>query len=172
MNFPLTSLRRCRCEGVRHCKWADEVIPEAPWILTPEFLLKYEIDYVAHDEDPYAAVGHDDVYNLVKREGLLRIYNMYLFLTSTARQVPAHKAHSWNLYHGPSLSNGVTVSIWRFQFQAKEGRKRRTELEWHIILTSAGDLPASRTAIEAGGCEILRKITRKPRHHPCFLNSA
>jgi len=58
-----------RCENVRHCKWADEVIPEAPWIITPEFLEKHKIDYVAHDEDPYAAVGHDDVYGPVKREG-------------------------------------------------------------------------------------------------------
>jgi len=58
-----------RCESIRHCRWADEVIPDAPWVITPEFLEKYKIDYVAHDEDPYAAVGHDDVYSLVKREG-------------------------------------------------------------------------------------------------------
>jgi len=58
-----------RCETVRHCKWADEVIPEAPWVLSPEFLEKHKIDYVAHDEDPYAAPGHDDVYTEVKREG-------------------------------------------------------------------------------------------------------
>ena len=69
----LRSLRRCRCESVRHCKWADEVVPEAPWIITPEFLEKYKIDYVAHDEDPYVAAGHDDVYNPVKREGSLYI---------------------------------------------------------------------------------------------------
>ncbi|KAF9649691.1 hypothetical protein BDM02DRAFT_1762149 [Thelephora ganbajun] len=58
-----------RCESVRHCKWADEVIPEAPWIITPGFLEKYKIDYVAHDEGPYAAAGHNDVYGPVKRQG-------------------------------------------------------------------------------------------------------
>ena len=67
---PLRSLWHGRCESIRHCRWADEVIPEAPWVITPEFLEKYKIDYVAHDEDPYAAVGHDDVYSLVKRECL------------------------------------------------------------------------------------------------------
>ena len=67
---PLRSLLRGRCESIRHCRWADEVIPDAPWVITPEFLEKYKIDYVAHDEDPYAAVGHDDVYSLVKRECL------------------------------------------------------------------------------------------------------
>jgi hypothetical protein len=69
MDYPLRSLRCGRCENIRHCKWADGVIPEAPWIITPEFLEKYKIDYVAHDEDPYTAVGHGDIYAPVKREG-------------------------------------------------------------------------------------------------------
>ena len=73
LDYYLGSLRRGRCENVRHCKWADEVIPEAPWIITPEFLEKYKIDYVAHDEDPYMAAGHDDIYSPVKREGSLWI---------------------------------------------------------------------------------------------------
>nr|CAD1826015.1 unnamed protein product [Ananas comosus var. bracteatus] len=30
-------------------KWVDEVIPDAPWVLTKEFLDKHQIDYVAHD---------------------------------------------------------------------------------------------------------------------------
>jgi len=70
LDRPLRSLYCDRCENVRHCKWADEVVPEAPWMITPEFLEKHKIDYVAHDEDPYVAVGLDDVYGPVKREGL------------------------------------------------------------------------------------------------------
>jgi choline-phosphate cytidylyltransferase len=45
------------------------VVPEAPWVLNSEFLAKFQIDYVAHDEDPYSAVGHDDVYTFVKNQG-------------------------------------------------------------------------------------------------------
>jgi len=58
-----------RCEGVRHCRWVDEVIPDAPWILDAAFLDKWKIDYVAHDEDPYIADGHDDIYAFVKKRG-------------------------------------------------------------------------------------------------------
>ncbi|KDQ16950.1 hypothetical protein BOTBODRAFT_30338 [Botryobasidium botryosum FD-172 SS1] len=59
-----------RCESVRHCRWADEVIPEAPWIIDDEFLKKWEIDYVAHDDEPYAGInGVDDVYGFVKEQG-------------------------------------------------------------------------------------------------------
>lgn len=35
-----------------HCRWVDEVIPDAPWVLTKEFLDKHQIDYVAHDALP------------------------------------------------------------------------------------------------------------------------
>lgn len=58
-----------RCEAVRHCRWVDEVVQDAPWVIDSDFLDKWEIDYVAHDEDPYAASGHDDVYSFVKQQG-------------------------------------------------------------------------------------------------------
>ena len=60
-----------RYEAVRHCKWVDEVVRDAPWVVTPEFLEKMDIDYVAHDALPYAdASGQaDDVYGPVKRMG-------------------------------------------------------------------------------------------------------
>src|SRR5687767_1195796 len=35
-----------RYESLRHCKWVDEVVTDAPWVLTPEFLEKHKIDYV------------------------------------------------------------------------------------------------------------------------------
>jgi choline-phosphate cytidylyltransferase len=47
----------------------DEVVAEAPWVINESFLKKYEIDYVAHDEDAYASAGHDDVYGYVKSLG-------------------------------------------------------------------------------------------------------
>ncbi|KAJ7058236.1 cholinephosphate cytidylyltransferase [Mycena amicta] len=58
-----------RLEGVRHCRWVDEVIADAPWIIDQAFLDAHQIDYVAHDEVPYAAEGHDDVYAFVKKQG-------------------------------------------------------------------------------------------------------
>lgn len=57
------------CEAVRHCRWVDQVVPEAPWILDAEFLEKYQIDYIAHDDDPYVTAGHDDAYAFVKSQG-------------------------------------------------------------------------------------------------------
>jgi len=60
-----------RYESLRHCKWVDEVIPDAPWVLTQEFMDKHQIDYVAHDSLPYADASGagKDVYEFVKSVG-------------------------------------------------------------------------------------------------------
>ncbi|OAP61109.1 hypothetical protein AYL99_03310 [Fonsecaea erecta] len=58
-----------RAETLRHCRWVDEVIPNCPWIVTPEFLEKHKIDYVAHDDEPYGADEGDDIYAPIKKEG-------------------------------------------------------------------------------------------------------
>lgn len=59
-----------RLEAVRHCRWVDEVVAEAPWVIDEAFIKKYEIDYVAHDEDPYASGDHEDVYGYAKGLGM------------------------------------------------------------------------------------------------------
>ncbi|KAJ0468315.1 putative choline-phosphate cytidylyltransferase [Helianthus annuus] len=60
-----------RYESLRHCKWVDEVIPDAPWVMNQEFIDKHRIDYVAHDSLPYADASGaaNDVYEFVKSIG-------------------------------------------------------------------------------------------------------
>ncbi|CEL53931.1 hypothetical protein RSOLAG1IB_06713 [Rhizoctonia solani AG-1 IB] len=59
-----------RCECVRHCRWVDEVVADAPWVVTQEFVDLHKIDYVAHDEDPYAGSdGTTDIYQMLKDQG-------------------------------------------------------------------------------------------------------
>ncbi|VFQ70418.1 unnamed protein product [Cuscuta campestris] len=60
-----------RYESLRHCKWVDEVIPDAPWVINQEFLDKHKIDFVAHDALPYADASGagNDVYEFVKAVG-------------------------------------------------------------------------------------------------------
>ncbi|KAI8364614.1 hypothetical protein BD560DRAFT_402887 [Blakeslea trispora] len=58
-----------RYESVRHCKWVDEVIEAVPWMVTQEFLDSHQIDYVAHDAEPYQSIESGDVYAFVKAQG-------------------------------------------------------------------------------------------------------
>ncbi|NP_001089299.1 phosphate cytidylyltransferase 1A, choline L homeolog [Xenopus laevis] len=59
-----------RYDAVQHCRYVDEVVRNAPWTLTPEFLQKHRIDFVAHDDIPYSSAGSDDVYKHIKEAGM------------------------------------------------------------------------------------------------------
>ena len=58
-----------RYESVTHCRYVDEVLRNAPWMLDIDFLDSYRIDFVAHDSQPYVAPGTGDVYTEVKSLG-------------------------------------------------------------------------------------------------------
>jgi choline-phosphate cytidylyltransferase len=58
-----------RAESLRHCKWVDEVIEDAPWIVTESFLKEHNIDFVAHDDEPYSSGDSDDIYQPLKAAG-------------------------------------------------------------------------------------------------------
>jgi choline-phosphate cytidylyltransferase len=34
---------RERVEAVSHCRYVDEVIPLAPWIITPDYMKKHQV---------------------------------------------------------------------------------------------------------------------------------
>ncbi|CBY24773.1 unnamed protein product [Oikopleura dioica] len=59
-----------RYEAVRHCKYADEVVQNAPWIIDDDFLDKNQIDFVAHDDEPYTIGSAEDAYGFVKEKGM------------------------------------------------------------------------------------------------------
>jgi choline-phosphate cytidylyltransferase len=58
-----------RYESLRHCRYVDEVITDAPWSLNDEFLQKHKIDLVAHDDIPYATNDQEDIYEPLKKKG-------------------------------------------------------------------------------------------------------
>ncbi|KAI1796618.1 hypothetical protein LXA43DRAFT_566809 [Ganoderma leucocontextum] len=59
-----------RCEVLRHCRWVDEVVPDALWTLHERFLRARQIDFVAIDEgtsiDPDCDRDRLKGYDLVK----------------------------------------------------------------------------------------------------------
>lgn len=59
-----------RYEALRHCRYVDEVVRDAPWELTDEFLQDHKIDFVAHDEIPYGTESSDDIYAPLKAKGM------------------------------------------------------------------------------------------------------
>jgi len=59
-----------RYEALRHCRYVDEVVVDAPWTLDDDFLATHKIDFVAHDDEPYTTGSSNDVYATVKSRGM------------------------------------------------------------------------------------------------------
>jgi len=59
-----------RYEALRHCRYVDEVVRDAPWQLDDEFLEKHKIDFVAHDDVPYTIGSGEDIYAWLKEKGM------------------------------------------------------------------------------------------------------
>lgn len=69
---PVTPLHE-RLIMVSALKWVDEVIPDAPYAITEEFMKKlfdeYNIDYIIHGDDPCLLPDGTDAYALAKKAG-------------------------------------------------------------------------------------------------------
>ncbi|PKA51167.1 ethanolamine-phosphate cytidylyltransferase [Apostasia shenzhenica] len=69
---PVTPVKE-RLIMVGAVKWVDEVIPDAPYAITEEFMNKlfneYNIDYIIHGDDPCLLPDGTDAYALAKKAG-------------------------------------------------------------------------------------------------------
>jgi choline-phosphate cytidylyltransferase len=95
-----------RYEAVAHCRYVDEVVKDAPWQLTPEFLEKYKIDFVAHDDLPYISNDSSDIYDWVKKAG--KFYATQRTEGISTSDVIARIIRDYDVYVSRNLARGYT----------------------------------------------------------------
>lgn len=59
-----------RYEALRHCRYVDEIIVDAPWELNEEYVQQNKIDFIAHDDIPYGSDESNDIYAPWKAKGM------------------------------------------------------------------------------------------------------
>lgn len=59
-----------RYEAVRHCRYVDEIVCDAPWEVDEDYLTYHKIDFIAHDDIPYSTDDCSDVYAKWKAKGM------------------------------------------------------------------------------------------------------
>ncbi|KAJ7224333.1 cholinephosphate cytidylyltransferase [Mycena pura] len=66
-----------RCEVLRHCRWVDEVLADAPCTLDTSFVLEHKIDYLAVEEGATVDPAYDKRrlkgYDEMKRNGIVML---------------------------------------------------------------------------------------------------
>lgn len=61
-----------RYAAVAACKWVDEVVKDAPYVTSLEYLDKYDCDYCLHGDDISTAEDGSDCYREIKEAGRYR----------------------------------------------------------------------------------------------------
>ncbi|XP_020594107.1 ethanolamine-phosphate cytidylyltransferase-like isoform X2 [Phalaenopsis equestris] len=107
-------------------KWVDEVIPDAPYAITEEFMKRlfneYNIDYIIHGDDPCLLPDGTDAYALAKKAGRYKQIKRTEGVSSTdivgrmllcvrERSSGDHHTHSslqrqFSHGHGPRVDDG------------------------------------------------------------------
>ena len=133
-----------RAECVKHCKWADEVILNCPWLIGLDYLDKLNCKYIAHDPEPYPYNDIDDVYGPFKKakrflatkrtEGISTTDIINRILVDYERYVERNvkkgmKPKELNISNGKYLEKRISI-LWK----SMEKRKGRNPLGYYFIL--------------------------------------
>ncbi|MCJ1279489.1 hypothetical protein MMC21_007313 [Puttea exsequens] len=116
-----------RAETLRHCKWVDEVIPNCPWVVTPDFLQKHKIDYVAHDDLPYGADEGDDIYAPIKKEGKFLVTQRTEGVSTTG--IITKIVKDYEKYIARQLKRGTS----RQELNVSWLKKNELDLKRHVV---------------------------------------
>ena len=119
-----------------------QIITEAPWELTDEYLEKHKIDFVAHDEIPYASDNSTDLYGHLKARGMF-VATERTDGVSTS-DVVARIVKDYDVYVRRNLARGYTardlnvgfLNEKKFKFQNKmdELRDKAKEVKEDLIV--------------------------------------
>lgn len=116
-----------RYEAVRHCKWVDEVVQDAPWFVDQEFLDSHKIDYVAHDAEPYQSKESGDVYAFVKEQG--RFFPTERTDGISTSDLITRIVRDYDAYLRRNLERGVTAKELNISFLKERKIKTKKSIQ-------------------------------------------
>ncbi|XP_022230564.2 choline-phosphate cytidylyltransferase A-like [Drosophila obscura] len=115
-----------RYEAVRHCRYVDEIVENAPWKLTYEFLNEHKIDFVAHDF-PYGVGADNDIYSVLKARGML--VETQRTATVSTTEIVGRIVKDYDLYVRRNLARGYSAQQLNLSFLSEKKVRLQIKME-------------------------------------------
>ncbi|XP_037719633.1 choline-phosphate cytidylyltransferase A [Drosophila subpulchrella] len=142
-----------RYEGVRHCRYVDEIVQNAPWSLSDDFIADNKIDFVAHDDIPYGTDNMDDIYAPLKARGMFVATERTEGVSTS--DIVARIVKDYDLYVRRNLARGYSAKELNVSFLSEKKFRLQNKMD---ELKSRGKRELSKVKVD-----IITKWEEKSR---------